>query len=357
MHRYPRRQLALLLSMALLGTLLAAAPANSSPTKTPVMGPATLSEQQVLDWFNSRWRPEFRATVDEATLIRYFREEGEKEGVDWNVAFAQAILETGWFNFPDHGQVRPEDNNFGGMGAFDGGDGSNVFRFPDARTGVRAKLQHLRIYGDPTVDTEGTNLGSPIAVDVDERYPDRWRTIRNGSGPHGPYHASATIWQEMGNGLWATDQFYACKVLNLYRQMLNYHGRSTTGLPTASFCCESDPTLVNPFWQDVGFSHPFCAEIARLAADNVIAGFDDRTFRPTAAVTRQAAAAFLHRQAGAPSDPFPDPDFPDVTTSHPFYTEIAWMVDTGIAAGFDDGTYQPTREVTRQATARFLDRR
>lgn len=210
-----------------------------SELRSPVMNSRpTLSESEVLAWFRSvRTSWEYRASVPAEELLRAFREEGTREGVDWNVAFAQAILETAWFNFPSTGQVRPEDNNFGGMGAYDGQSGQNVFRFPDARTGVRAKMQHLRIYGDPTVNTTGTNLGSPLAVDVEAKYPDRWRLVRNANDPYGqPYHASAQAWQDLGNGRWATDPFYACKVLNLYRQMLAFNGRSTVGLPTNPTC-------------------------------------------------------------------------------------------------------------------------
>lgn len=202
-----------------------------------MMGRAALTEAQVLAWFQSRSRPAYRAQVDEATLVRLFREEGEAQGVNWNIAFAQAILETAWFNYPDTGQVRPTDNNFGGMGAFDGADGRFVFRFPDAATGVRAKFQHLRIYGDPNVASDGSNLGAPIAVDLEGRYPARWVLIRNGRDPAGqPYHASATAWEDMGNGRWATDPFYNCKVLFLYRQMRAYHGLPVAGLPTNPTC-------------------------------------------------------------------------------------------------------------------------
>ena len=35
------------------------------------------------------------------------------------VAFAQSILETGYFSFPGGGQLVPSDNNFAGIGACD----------------------------------------------------------------------------------------------------------------------------------------------------------------------------------------------------------------------------------------------
>lgn len=48
--------------------------------------------------------------------------------------------------------------------------------------------------------------------------------------------------------------------------------------------------------------------------------------------------------------------FPDVPTDHPFHGDITWMADNGIAQGFDDGTYRPSNAVTRQAMAAFMRR-
>lgn len=48
--------------------------------------------------------------------------------------------------------------------------------------------------------------------------------------------------------------------------------------------------------------------------------------------------------------------FSDVPDSHPFHDEIAWMKDTGISTGFNDGTFKPSSNVTRQAMAAFMYR-
>ena len=57
---------------------------------------------QLVAWFNERTpRPSgaYRATVPVETLARIFVEEGAIEGVTGDVAFAQSIVETGWFRF------------------------------------------------------------------------------------------------------------------------------------------------------------------------------------------------------------------------------------------------------------------
>lgn len=46
--------------------------------------------------------------------------------------------------------------------------------------------------------------------------------------------------------------------------------------------------------------------------------------------------------------------FSDVPDDSQFHADIDWLVDRGIAAGYDDGTFRPTTAVSRQAMARFL---
>jgi hypothetical protein len=48
--------------------------------------------------------------------------------------------------------------------------------------------------------------------------------------------------------------------------------------------------------------------------------------------------------------------FSDVPPTHPFYAEIEWGAANGIINGFDDGTFRPSNNVTRQAVAAFVAR-
>ena len=48
--------------------------------------------------------------------------------------------------------------------------------------------------------------------------------------------------------------------------------------------------------------------------------------------------------------------FSDVPPSNQFHADIDWMVDNGITNGYADGTFKPTAPVSRQAAAAFLHR-
>lgn len=109
---------------------------------------------------------------------------------------------------------------------------------------------------------------------------------------------------------------------------------------------------------DVPEGHAFGEEITWMLAHGVTSGYADGTFGPAAPVTRQAMAAYLARSiadgSGLPS--CAAAPFADVPVHHPFCPEITWMAAAGLAEGYADGTFGPSRPVTRQAAATFLDR-
>jgi hypothetical protein len=106
---------------------------------------------------------------------------------------------------------------------------------------------------------------------------------------------------------------------------------------------------------DVGASSRFCDEIGWTVRNSVLGGWPDGTFRPGATLSRQAMASLLWRYAGEPVAPA-GPSFGDVPGDHRFASAIAWLVSVGIADGYPDGTFRPTAPVSRQAMAAFLHR-
>jgi hypothetical protein len=121
---------------------------------------------------------------------------------------------------------------------------------------------------------------------------------------------------------------------------------------TAGSPSSTPPTT--PTFSDVAVDHPFFREVEWMAAEQVAGGFDDGTYLPSQPVSRQAMAAFLYRSRGGDITPPQVATFPDVPVSSPFFTEVEWMAQLGISAGFPDGTWHPSDSVTRQAIARFL---
>lgn len=136
---------------------------------------------------------------------------------------------------------------------------------------------------------------------------------------------------------------------------LGQNARSSLSWQSQSNLCVRVSTVPQTFC-DVFPTHDFFDEIEWVAAEGIASGYPDGDFKPTAAVSRQAMAAFMYRLAGG-SGPAPGtPTFSDVGTGHAFFTEIEWLVDREVVSGYEDGTFRPLTSVSRQAMAAFLYR-
>lgn len=69
-------------------------------------------------------------------------------GIRWDYAFFQMLVETNYLLFT--GGVRPNDNNFAGVGATIAGKPGERFR--TIKEGVRAHLEHVLMYSGHTFD-------------------------------------------------------------------------------------------------------------------------------------------------------------------------------------------------------------
>jgi len=110
---------------------------------TRILGTATALPEQM----DSTVR---RVNPDAPDLIRLYLRLGPQLGVRGDLALAQAIHETDYFRYG--GSVKPEQNNYGGIGATGPDQAGASFSTPEE--GVLAHLQHLYAYAstDPLPD-------------------------------------------------------------------------------------------------------------------------------------------------------------------------------------------------------------
>jgi hypothetical protein len=174
----------------------------------PVLGPPTLTGPELAAWFKSTGQ---RAHLSGTTTIDDLADMYIQEGLDANVrgdlAFAQAVLETGSFG-------HALDNNFSGIGACD--SCTSEMLFPTPRDGVRAQIQFLLNYADP--NSRAANLKHP--PDPTLYSPDPVKAAFMFDTFFGK--GDAPVWNIMGNGNWATDPLYAGKVLKIFGSMLEF---------------------------------------------------------------------------------------------------------------------------------------
>jgi hypothetical protein len=178
---------------AFIATETATSSTNTTPRSidlnpTSILGPTQLSAEKMNAYV--------RTINPNAPLLGdYYKTLGEYYGIRGDVAFAQAMYETGYFRFT--GDVRNGQNNFAGIGATGGGVRGATFN--TAEEGVLAHLQHLYAYA--------TNAPLP------NRYPlvdPRFHLVNRGS---------ATTWTAL-NGKWAVPgTTYGQSILNLFQRM------------------------------------------------------------------------------------------------------------------------------------------
>lgn len=114
---------------------------------------------------------------------------------------------------------------------------------------------------------------------------------------------------------------------------------------------------------DVPTTHPFYREITWMHSVGLTTGIQTSrglAYRPKAAVSREAMAAFLYRLEGPKYSVPASSRFADLKAGDLFYREISWMYDAGLSTGIPQATgkpkYSPSTAVSREATAAFLYR-
>ncbi len=175
-------------------------PAALVPEAVSLIGMPRLNAGDLAGWFRSTsYSPRVSTPIED--YARWFIEEGRAEGIRGDIAFAQAVLETGGFANNDTVLA----NNFSGIGHCD--TCASGWRFPSPQMGVRAQIQLLKSYA----------VRKPVyAHDLVDR---RLR------GPAG----CCPTWGDLTT-VWATDPTYAPKVMLIYSGIVAHAlGRRAAG--------------------------------------------------------------------------------------------------------------------------------
>ena len=91
------------------------------------------------------------------------------------------------------------------------------------------------------------------------------------------------------------------------------------------------------------------------AADNgYISGMGDGTFNPMGSTTRAQFASMIANAMGYEADPEAPSMFRDVADDFWGKAAINFCVQNGILTGYEDGTFQPNKAITRQEAASIL---
>lgn len=172
-------------------------PAMRSSDDSILGAPMATQEQCVRYLLSVNPHPDISVTPQ--ALVSYYYEEGRREGVRPDVAFAQALKETGYFRYG--GTVTPDQNNYCGLGTTSS-DVKGAY-FPSSQLGVRAHIQHLLAYA---------STRHPLSMVVDPRYD----LVRSVYGDN-----TLGRWEDL-NGRWAVPGYtYGQSIMELFDNILH----------------------------------------------------------------------------------------------------------------------------------------
>ena len=186
---------------------------NNAAGLTSIIGNSAVRVEQLVYLYNSSghdfpsYYTENGRNVDLNRFAQLYIEEANAEGIRADVAFAQAMKETGWLKFG--GQVSISQFNFAGLGATDDGAAGMSFaqKYGDnengIRMGIRAQIQHLKAYAS----TEPLNNAC-----VDERF----NLVKRGCAPYVEWLGQ----KENPNGYgWATGANYGQGIIDIMNRI------------------------------------------------------------------------------------------------------------------------------------------
>ena len=115
-----------------------------------------------------------------------------------------------------------------------------------------------------------------------------------------------------------------------------------------------------PSFADIPPCHWAHDAVISCAEANVVTGYDDSLYHPELSVTRDQMAVYISRALAGGDGNVPDftgtTTFPDVPVGFWALDYVEYAVAQNVVAGYDDGSYHPGYEVTRDQMAVYVAR-
>ena len=111
---------------------------------------------------------------------------------------------------------------------------------------------------------------------------------------------------------------------------------------------------------DVAEDYWACEEILACVDAGIVSGYEDGCYHGDWPVTRDQMAVYVSRALADGDENVPEftgaPTFPDVPEGFWALDYVEYAVSQNVVGGYDDGTYHPEYEVTRDQMAVYVAR-
>jgi probable HAF family extracellular repeat protein len=278
---------------------------------------------------------------------------------------AGQIVGASWTPDGDYHACLWENGTITDLGTLPGYSGSSAYAINEAGqivgssgTGGSDDHWHACLWEDGTITDLGTLPGAERSAAYGVNNSGQivgWSDVE-------PFGQHACLWEDgtitdlgtLSASPWECNCSIAEDISDL-GQIVGSSG-SASGFPRACLWQRaiSFPDVSGDFWA--------YDEIMACVDAKVVNGYEDGLYHPEYEVTRDQMAVYIARalvipsgDAGIPDGPA-TPTFPDVPANHWAYKQIEYAVSQGVVQGYEDGTYHPEYEVTRDQMAVYVAR-
>ena len=131
------------------------------------------------------------------------------------------------------------------------------------------------------------------------------------------------------------------------------NGKYTFTMPSGGITV--DVTFIPEDWPfvDVTEDKWYYDAVAYVYQQGIMVGMSETTFEPNTTVNRAQVVQMLYNLEGQPQVSG-DSGFSDIRDGQWYAKAVAWASANDVVAGYEDGTFRPTRAVTREEFAQIL---
>ena len=123
-----------------------------------------------------------------------------------------------------------------------------------------------------------------------------------------------------------------------------------TALITRAFSFSEGANSKN--FKDIPKTHIFYSAVRAASNAGIIGGFEDGTFRPDDAITREQIILILSRIN--PENTSKTASFTDIGSDYIYLSQLSKVVEDGIIGGYPDGKFMPYNKTTRAEAAKMI---
>lgn len=128
---------------------------------------------------------------------------------------------------------------------------------------------------------------------------------------------------------------------------------TTTTTPSNPSTSTTPSTSEVSYFSDISVTDSFCSAVNEVVNLGLMSGTGSSLFSPYDPVNRGMLVTMLYNLSGAQGS-YQNGMFTDVKSSDYYSSAVAWAKQSGVIAGYADGTFRPEQSVTREELATIL---